>query len=106
MRISKLRIARWYALPLSVILTGLHISCCVIPLFSVAILSYSGFTNLTEYKPFFTVFQFVSVLYFGARLVGQRLRFLQFHRQFGASFLSNRFPVIGYWLCDWLPGTF
>jgi len=79
MRLSKMRISRWYALPLSVILTGLHISCCIIPLFSVAMVSYTGFANLTEYKPFFTVFQFVSLGYFGARLAGQRVEFLRFH---------------------------
>lgn len=81
MRSSKLRIARWYALPLSIILTGLHISCCVIPLFSVAILSFFGFSNLIEYKPFLTVFQFAFLGYFGVKLVGQRLKFLQFHSE-------------------------
>lgn len=52
-----------YSFSFSVLISSLHIGCCVLPLFSVAIGSSSGFQILNQYKPLITTFQVMLLMY-------------------------------------------
>jgi hypothetical protein len=52
-----------YSLPISLLTTSLHIACCILPLFSLAAGWAPHLQAFSNYKPIFTTFQILVLLY-------------------------------------------
>lgn len=67
-------------LPLSLLVSLLHVGCCLLPLLSIAGLA-SNFDVLIRYKPFFLVLQVLLLIYLSVSLVRFYLGIFSFHGQ-------------------------
>lgn len=81
-----------YSLSFSVVVTLLHISCCLVPLVSIASLSFVNTRFLAEHQMFFQILQWGVLLWLSGRL----LAFYIFDKHF-----HNRTEMISYCL-SWL----
>ncbi|WP_026631354.1 hypothetical protein [Dyadobacter alkalitolerans] len=57
------------ALPVSLLISLLHVGCCLFPLIVAGIGSFSNFHILGRYKPFFSILQIGLLLYLGIQLI-------------------------------------
>ncbi|WP_149243015.1 heavy-metal-associated domain-containing protein [Dyadobacter sp. 32] len=68
--------------PISLLVSILHVGCCIFPLISIAVGSASRFEGLTRYKPFFLGLQVLLLIYLSITLVRFYLGKHFFHSQF------------------------
>lgn len=89
-----------YSFPLSVLISSLHIGCCILPLFSVAVGSSSYFQILNQYKSLITTFQIVLLVYVLVNLYTHYKGIRSIHGRWGL--LSNHLSLIivaaGLWI--------
>lgn len=82
----------FYSLSFSLVVTFLHVGCCLLPLFSLLSLPLFNVSFLTSYQPFFTVLQWAIFIWLTGRLVAFRYWSKNFHSR------TEKLSYVAGWL--------